>query len=306
MKFNLIFLLVTFVIGFHAKADCPQAYLSLNSQFVNLQNDISPRIDFYVNRVYSFEGCSYKVGITKGSAPSYQRKLYNGSSTMNFQLAKNNSMSQVLKDQADWTTSSEYYEGRFRSNRGNSRKRFRMYAEAELSTNPARGYYYDWFYLNLYEEISSGSFVLRDSRPILFYYYEPDNIHLSLVESGDPFDQFDTSQLINFGNLYQGQTRGFDIVIQSTNGYNLKISSSNNGKMKHSSANQFVDYTLRVNGAPVNLSSSNNNPVNVSNGVGPHPSDGFRVPLNIEVGDTSQAAAGQYEDNLTITVSTYL
>jgi spore coat protein U-like protein len=302
---KLIIIAIALMYSTHLLAWCSNLNLLNIPSQVNLNNDISPVTNFQITRTTHSSSCRYRVGITKGTSSSYNRNLYSGINSIGFSLAKNNSMSKVLMDIYDANSSSNYFKGRFKANKGSDTRSHGIYAELDLTGNEAPGFYSDQFDIKVYQEF--GPFNLYyGSWPITYTYSIPENIAVSLVETNAPFDAYDNSQDLSFGTLVQGSQKGFDIVIQSNTGYILNVSSLNNGKLKHQQVNTYIDYLFSVNGQPTSLAGSSSAGLNISNGTGSYSSDGFRVPILVEVGDTTNKVAGVYEDHLTITVTTNL
>ena len=299
------FLIILMLFSSNAFSWCWSLYLTDIPSVVNLNDDISPKTTIKSVRGSSYEDCRYRLGVDEGQNSTYNRILRNGANTINFSIAKNNSMSRILKDVIDATSSNNYYEHRYRSYRGSSSKSFKIYSELSPTGNEPPGVYSGTFNFKIYQQIGNFYF-FYGQWPITYTYTIADDLKLSIVDTGSPFDEFDNSQDLNFGQLVQNSKQGFDIVIQSNSGYVLDISSQNNGKMKHLSTNSFVDYTFYVNGQPKSLQNSSSSPVIISSGYGSHPNDGFRVPIEVEVGDVENKVAGTYQDKLTITVTTNL
>lgn len=304
MKIKFTLLSLFLIIPNLGHAFCWDLYISNLQSSVTLNSDLSPNVQLKVNRTSYYDDCRYRIGVTKGSAPTYARKLYNGVSTMDFQITKSNS-NQVLKDKPDWVYNSNRINGRFKSGQGSNQKNATLYADLTLSPSLQAGVYSDTYDVKLYQRFF-GNYYLYDTKTVTFNYVVADQISISLVNTAAPFNPYDTSQYLNFGNLDQGESLGFDIVMQTTNGYNLKLSSANNGYLKHTVNSSKIKYNLYSHGALLDLANSNTVPVSASTGIGQHPSDGFRVPINVEVGDVTNKLSGQYSDTVTVTVTTYL
>lgn len=278
---------------------------------VNLNSNISPRIDFKVVRSTLNSSCTFRLGIDKGNTVDYnQRKLFNqtdNSKTLEFFLSKRNDMSAILKDPLDTNNKREYIQGKFKV-ANNPKKLFsnkKFFAEVILDPNSQSGIYQDTYYIKLY--LVSGSQLIEiESRPIIFTYEVPTNVSLSLVNTNAPYDETDTTQNVDFGTLTEGEVQSFDVVIEATSGYTLSISSDNSGKLKHTTsphANSTIDYIFRANGQPFTLTT---NPVVISNGTGASPTGGFRIPLSFTIGNVNNKLSGTYEDRLTIKVTSSL
>lgn len=302
---NKTITLLLFLFSTNVYPWCSDLNIIDNPGTVNLNNDLSPRTSLRLDRGDTYSSCDIKIGVTKGSSSNYNRKLFSIFSDINFNIAKSNSMSPILKDYYDSSGNTNIIFKRFRSNSRNPYKRFNLYCELTLNGNESPGTYTDTFYIKLYQRFLIFFYEYR-SIPITYTYTVPNNINLSIVDSNQPFDLYDTSQDLNFGTISNGDQKSFDIVVQSNTGYQLQVSSHNNGKIKHTSTSSKINYTFKANGSAINLQNSNANPVTIGTGIGPHPSDGFRIPIQVEMGDPASKLAGTYEDHLVITVTTNL
>ena len=286
-------------------AACPSLDIQNLVTSYDFQNDLTPRFGFRVTRAARSEYCHYAIGIDRGASPTYQRKISSGSDDLNYNLARNASHNTTLKDVNDWLNDNEIIQGRFKNNAGPLSFNEKFFGKLFLPNNPTAGFYSDTVNVKIYELVGQ-DYVLRQSKPLTLFYNVPEVIALSITPRGGAFDPNSTSQVLNFGNLTQGQTKGVDVVIQTCAGYKLNISSLNNGKLKHQQANFFANYSLTANSNPINLTNSSMGPVTISTASGSHPSDGFRFELDFQINDISNLPAGNYQDILTVTVTTNL
>jgi len=252
------FIFILIIFSKFAWANCPGLAISNLPSVVDLNSNIAPRVNFRVTRQDLTTECEYVIGIDRGSAPNYNRKLFNSpNNTLTFELSKDNTMSNILKDINDANNKNEYISSKFKSSTNTKKlfKNLKFFAELTLATNAPAGDYSDSFIVKLYNK-TNGNFTLVDSKSVLFTYNIPSTTNLSVVGTNTPFNALVTSQVANFGVLAQGQTRSFDVVVQTTNGYILSISSENNGKMKHENTSEFIDYIFKVNYSIVSLAST--------------------------------------------------
>jgi hypothetical protein len=92
-------------------------------------------------------------------------------------------------------------------------------------------------------------------------------------------------------------------VIKYNAGYILKASSANNGRLKHQTENEYIDYTAKFNNTTFNLANSSGNPVEIAREFGLSPASGRRVPIGITIGNVANKRGGQYNDTITLTVT---
>jgi len=303
MKINI--LLLSFLLSFQVYAYCPSLSIVDVPSIVNLNNDLSPKETVRLYRGDSYSECDVYIGIDKGSSSTYNRKVNSGANSIPFSIATNNSMNRVWMDFRDASSSQNYFSHKFKAFRGSDYKKMNIYAELDLVGNEPPGVYSDSFFIKAYQRY--GPWYLHSySIPITYQYTIPSNVAISIVGSNQSFDPYDTSENLNFNTLIQGDAKNFDIVVQSNSGYILKAESQNNGKLKHTQVNSTISYVFKANGGAVNLTNSSSNPQTISSGVGAYPNDGFRVPIQIEIGSINNKIAGNYSDQITITVTTNL
>lgn len=291
----------------YAQAFCPAINFQNLPGTIDLTSDTSQKINFDVTRSVSGVDCRYKIGVDRGRSANYNRKLFFGNNTMDFTLATNQALSRIIQDVPDAANSNNYISGRFKKKDGNIQQQS-IYTDLVVGQNKPAGNYEDLFNFKLYQRTDGNNYPLQNTRTVLFRYTILETISVSLVGTNAPFDKFDTSEDLNFGVLNSGAQKSFDIVIQSNSGYVLNVSSQNNGKIKHtgSASNSTIDYSFMANGSNVNLNGSANSPVVISTGNGQHSSDGFRIPIQIIMGNVESKLAGSYRDDLTVTVTTNL
>lgn len=302
----MIKIITLFLFSFQAFAYCPSIDIENLPPSFDFANDLTPRFSFRVTRDDRSESCIFAIGIDKGGAANYNRQLSGASGILNYNLSPEASINNIFKDVNDRTNNNEIILGEFRSNRGNSSQNTRFYGQLTLPNNATGGHYTDTVNVKVYELFFGFFYILRQTKPLTLYYQVPEQIALSIVNRGASFDSNSTSRSLNFGSLSAGATRGVDVVIQTSAGYSLNVSSQNNGKMKHSQINSYVDYSLRANGQPVNLDGSSSSPRTIQTGTGGHPGDGFRFELDFEIGAVNTQPAGNYNDLITVTVTTNL
>jgi spore coat protein U-like protein len=131
------------------------------------------------------------------------------------------------------------------------------------------------------------------------------DIDISLVNTGQPFNLYDTTQSVSFGDLYSGATQGYDTVVRSNDGYHITMESDNAQTMRHANyptVSSIVNYTTSFGGTAVNLSGGT--PVTARTASGVTSKDGARFPTQFTIGTMSGAEApGVYQDTITLTVS---
>jgi hypothetical protein len=98
---------------------------------------------------------------------------------------------------------------------------------------------------------------------------------------------------LDFGSLSNGATRGFSLEVTGNSSYSVTLESENGGAFAGPQGST-VPYTLAVDGRSV----SNARTVNLSFGA-----NQTQHQVTVTVGEVGRALAGNYQDNLILTVS---
>lgn len=255
--------------------------------------------------------CDFAVTFSKGGTSSYERRMRSGNSQLRYQLYKESSLTNILKQDPDVTTSNDVVTGSF-DNGSNQTQTLNYYVsipynQATEPTLKAPGAYSDSFTLRVYK--FAGKLDLDgadDSANVTITTLMPRIIQLSLVPTGAAFDPNSVSQNLNFGLLTEGATRALDVRVLSNAGYSITLSSQNNSVLRHQSAGvtTTIPYALTLNGTSKNLSSSASSPVVVAAGNGQTTMSGAANSVAITIGSVDGKVAGSYSDNITVTTAT--
>lgn len=297
-----LILILFSLFSFSTFADCFYQMRINNAAVIVLDNSQVIQQLVYLERGNpSNTNCrDYRIFFSKGLAYSYQRKAFNLWGTpLNYNLHRNSNQSGILKERNDALNSNEYLEGILA-------ERNRLYTDSfyisvpGLSNSTVRsGYYYDVIQASIYS-LTNGSLDFERAENFSLVFYVNQNVHVSIIDEGGVFDSGSTSKVLDFGYLTQNTEKGVDVRVLSNGSYQLKISSQNNGTLKNGTANS-IQYALRVNGSPVNLSASAANPVQIGTGEATsNAGDLYNMKVKI-VEETQSKNAGLYQDIITIT-----
>ncbi len=302
MKYFLIFL-----FSLNAHADC-QGLKIQNLDDVDFRNNSSPTESFRVQRTHGLNGCLFFVTIDNGGASSFStRQLLhkNASDFIPVQICLDSNCSAIIKHFPEATSNSDVLFGSFPDNIPTPGGiDLTIYPRAAKVTYEKHGDYESSYTVRLYQGSITKSPELMDTETFRLKHRLEKKIDLSIVNTGSPFDPSSTSKTIHFGTLSTGQQTTFDLLLKYNAGYRVRISSQNNGKLSHSSLPSYVPYTLTLNGSEIYLGGSANNPVLISQGSGVSPPAGLRLAGGFRIGKVEEAKAGNYQDVLTVTVST--
>jgi len=161
------------------------------------------------------------------------------------------------------------------------------------------GNYSDAVLVKLYSGSHDGEYVLEDSQAVFLTTHVAKSISIYLADIGQSFTEGRISKTLDFGELEEWEYRDIEIQVKSNTAYNLKIRSQNNGRLKHEKLNEYIPYSIFVDG--VSISSTNNSgttPLHGSSKSG-QVTHGTRVMI----GDVSNKVAGRYTDFVTITAT---
>jgi spore coat protein U-like protein len=125
---------------------------------------------------------------------------------------------------------------------------------------------------------------------------------LSLVSQGSAFTPDAVMKKLDFGSLTKDKWLGFDLRVRSNTVYDVLLESENGGHLKSGDPKEssVIPYTLTIAGASVDLRQR----IAIA---GPQTSarsteQGERLEMVVKIGDTEEASAGSYRDNIIITV----
>ncbi len=284
----------------HADIGCNNLRMDTTTS-VNFSSGSAQEIPITVRRNNTNHGCTYFIVFSRGFSSNYNRAMFKGAASYSYQLYRTFPYTDVLKDLSDVVTSSDMVSDSFPDNAGSMQNTDSYRAVLGSAGLSPVGLYMDSVTVRLYEG-SLSNYVLRDTANVNISYSVTRSIDLSLVSSGSAFNANSTSMTLDFGTMYTGESRAFDIVIQTNAGYSLAFSSLNGGNMKHTSlSGATIPYLAYVNGSPVALGSSS---TVVATGSGTSPSGGNRIPVSLAIGSLSNGVSGNYGDSITVSVQT--
>jgi spore coat protein U-like protein len=289
------------LIPANAKASCENLrFLPLNSLLLS-SNDTRQTMQIEVRKTSGT--CHFFLGASRGSSPSFARELTFGASHLSYNVFTNVNTVRILKDAPD-ANGDEVSSGTF-SGKGEEKKTVLIYVAQPAAKLSQAGLYSDQIILHLYDGLYGGSNsvppVPVDSNPMPISYSVPLLRQISLVDIGQAFNPAATLKAIDFGELKQGKSAGFDLIVRTNSDFAVKMFSKNGGKLEHTELKkQQISYSLSIDGVIKNLNQTT--PVQVLTGFGTTPESGSRHPVSIVVGPTDKALAGRYSDVITISI----
>ena len=236
------------------------------------------------------------------SGSTSSRYLTDGSNQISYGIYDDTVGSTILRDIEDEPASNEVLSGTV----GSYATEGHSYAViVDPDQFPPAGSYTDTFTIGLYTGTVGDlpSAQEEDTQSVNLTVTVEPVLDVALVDTGQPFNEEDTSLSINFGTLYYGDSRGGDIVVRANTIYSLSLNSFNGGIM----VNDIVDddstvpYTLQIDGASLTLPAGTE--TLVTSGAGPTSVTGQRYSFNVSIGDFGMATEGDYHDEITVTVT---
>jgi len=242
------------------------------------------------------QACDYFITFSEGSSGTFNRTLRSGPNTLNYQLYDQASQASILKD-LPVAAVNEVLNGRF-TGRGNQQLSFYLVIPIEQVVRP--GTYTDTVTLTVYTGNLTNNTQQR-TRTLTISITVLEQIDLSLVNPGTGFNPTLTSRLIDFGILQAGKFSDFDLRVRSNIGYSITLSSQNQGNMAHIDPTDTsrIPYLFTANGSNVDLSGPSTTVINTPLVTS---SLGTPYPMRVTVGTINNASAGDYQDNITITI----
>ena len=232
---------------------------------------------------------------TSATSGSYTRQMASGANRLNYQLYTTSAMTYVL-EAPTVATVNEAINGKTNAKAGTVIPlSFLFYVPPGQVV--AAGTYTDTVIVGIYNAFNSTS--PMTSKSITITTVVAASAALSIVPTGSAFST-STSQTLAFGTLATGQALGCDLLIKQNTSATVTFSSANHGVMKAiptPDADQ-IPYTFAANGITLNLASTAN--LLLPTGVS---TTGTRLPINVTIGNISEAGAGNYQDQVTITVT---
>ncbi len=253
-------------------------------------------INFTITKNVSGKSKTYSVMAgTSTTSGSYNRQMASGTSRLNYQLYTDGTMSYPLEAPTT-ATANNAISGTSSAAVGTVIPlTFTFYVPPGQVV--AAGTYSDTVTFGIYTAYNTAN--PMTSKSITITTVVAASAALSIVPSGSAFST-STSQTLAFGTLATGQSLGCDLLVKQDTTATVTFSSANGGVMKAiptPDSNQ-IPYTFVANGTTLNLASAAN--VLLPAGVS---TSGTRVPIRVTIGDISAAAAGNYQDQITVTVT---
>lgn len=251
--------------------------------------------------VVSGRNVDFGIGVSTGGSGSYNSRFLSGpgGATLEYRLVDPDADGTIITDLDAPAGQRHLIYAGFR---GNQEQPFPFALMSTSGQYPPAGTYTDTVMVRLYGSNPALAPALEEV-PMLISVTVPPFVRLSVVGRGEPFDPDANSAHLDFGELEQGRHEEVDLVVMSDVNYTLAVSSPNSGVMVLTGAGpthgSSIPYIMRVNGVQRSLATGM---VEIGSGT-PTAGGGDRYELYFEIGQVRDATSGEYEDNLTVTVT---
>ena len=232
---------------------------------------------------------------TSATSGNYNRQMASGANRLNYQLYTTSAMTYVLQAPTIATANNDI-NGTSSAARGTVIPlSFLFYVPPNQVV--AAGTYSDTVIVGIYNAYNSPT--PMTSKSITITTVVAASADLSIVPTGSAFST-STSQTLAFGTLATGQVLGCDLLVKKNTSTTVTFNSANHGVMKAipTPAADQIPYTFVANGTTLNLASTAN--LALPTGVN---ATGMRLPISVTIGSLSGVGAGNYQDQVTITVT---
>lgn len=272
------------------------------------------RITAFIEFLKNLRRGGGKYFVTVSSKSSYNnRELHSSYGVLPYQIYKDHAKTQILKSLDETLSKNEIIEGQFKQFGWGGwmhggielRDEQKYYLSIPAKRFVQAGVYQDTYTFKLYSgEFDKSAAQSEDIKNVVFTSYVPSLAQISLVESGASFDEFDTKQSIEFGELIEGAEQSFDIQVRSNSPYVLSMESENKGFLRYegygSSDEDKVSYVLSVDGHAQDLSVEKD----IFSQSSISDASGRQHRVFVSIGKVDFPRAGSYKDNISVTCRT--
>jgi hypothetical protein len=314
--FELFALGATEVIDFNG----PESDTSISfNHDIGLQSDgsatvVVDRMMYAGSRNRSFPTRLIEVTMSPGASGNFNNRTLTkvgGTETLGYNFYTNSGYSNIFKGPDNEYSSANilHYvfpnEGVSAWNTETQKATLTYYYKIQGDQFVPSGAYTDTAILNVYED---GEDTSSDDIPIEIAVNVQTFLGIRL-SSGTEYGSGSSDAGLFFGTVVGGETESINLIPRANVPYKVKAFSQNSGQMKHESVNEYMPYTISVDGdPPIDLSSATEaNPVLIAESPTMTQNIGDLYELDITIG--SQAAlewlpAGDYEDNISFLITT--
>lgn len=279
-----------FTLGLYIFAPIAEACTLLSIQSIGSVELSSLRLGLIKNLRVEKKSGTCQFAVSFGRSLDTHRLLKGASEDIKYGIYRDTSKQDFLGDE----NSGSILKGSF-SQSGFESITFPVYfAVNETQLNQRAGFYRDAVEMRLNQILTTSSTLISSTSIPIVYYQQP-FYELTLTSSGGSTGSL--QHRLNFDRLEKGKMMSFDILVKSNVPHQISFRSQNLGRLRNQSlSNQFIPYTLRVQGQDIDLRRGE---VNL-NAEASHGQE--RLNGQVQIQDVSQALSGQYRDFISIVV----
>jgi spore coat protein U-like protein len=243
--------------------------------------------------------CNYFLSFSDGGEVSYARLAVATSNSLSYNMYKDITLNNILKDSTDFISSSDVLSGSVST--GNTGiYTHTLYFNVPKQQIEESGTYTDTLAVSLYEGLWNDleNAVLIESQDVVFSVPVASSQSISLENNNFELSGSITKEM---GVLSNNAYKDIQIYIQSNDGYRLTLQSENSQTMIAGEPNETpLPYTFTVDTVPVDLSSGTQ--VNAVLKPSPTNQSGTLYVGRLTVPDVSDVFWGDYSDTITFGV----
>jgi hypothetical protein len=269
-------------------------------------------LDFVIERKDLKKGCDWYITVDMGAHNNgtYNRFLQNGTPSIGVQIY-DQSGSQILKNIPDAVPPGNVISGSFGDSDGATKTVHYKIVLASVPYSTATGTYQNTWQVNLYSR-NAGTpqpYHVKNTTNIGAFYQVQPSVDISLTDPGQPFNLWETTQTLDFGNMTLGQQMRFDMQIGNNRPYKFSLTSQNNGFLQRSgttdtSAINHIHYQTRIASTGFSPAMTIDTYPFSSGTIGPSAGSVVVYPVTVQImDDPSGKVSGSYQDVVTITLT---
>jgi spore coat protein U-like protein len=303
LKHRLILFLIT-IWSFHTAGQSCQMNFSSSNFVSHIDNSTqSLAHSLNVRRSNNSINCrNIRVYFSRGNSNNYNRTAKNGSKIVPYNLYKESSLNNILKDFGD-AGLNEYIS--YTIDEQNINYSFDFFIKVvDLDSVFANGpgYYNDLIEVKLYSEKNNGDLVYQTSTWINIQIIIPRYAEISLGSIGSSHDPSSTQHIMSFGTLSTGKVVQAALNVKSTVSFGVYMTSLNGSLLKNGSTS--IPYKINVNNSGYRSLSNPGQSYYITQRNINDPVNFETIPIFAQVGVLPpNPDSGEYSDVITITVT---
>lgn len=260
---------------------------------------------FSIRRGSNAKSCeNFRAFFGKGNANSYNRKVYNSSHNLDYNLYQEAALNNVLKDFGD-AGAGEYVQGSLPSKNTNySFNYFIKLVDFDSVFSNGPGYYNDLIPISIYNIKNNGDLVFQRTVFVNIQIIIPRYVELSVGSLGTNHDPTQTSHVVDFGTIQDNEVQSARLSIKGNVGFGVYMSSMNGGKLINDTSS--INYQVKLDTTNYQTLSNPNQQYYITQKNTGTAQSGDHYIVSLKLGSLPQNAKnGTYEDTITVTINAW-